>query len=55
MWKCWWLVEQNVQNSFDGGTPEEVKSLTIKQEVGFSMEEHISCPGNLAILKILQK
>jgi hypothetical protein len=54
MWKCRWLVEQNVYDSFDGGAPEEVKSLTIKQELGFSVEEHISRPGYLALLKTLK-
>jgi hypothetical protein len=54
MWESWWLVEKNVQDPFDGRTPEEVKPLTIKQEVGFSMEKHIPCPGYLALLRTLK-
>jgi hypothetical protein len=44
-----------VENPFDGGSSEEVKSLAIKQEVGFSVVKHISGPGYLAVLKTLQK
>jgi hypothetical protein len=51
MWESWWLVEHNVLDSFYGRTPEEMKSFTIKQEVGFSMEEHVPCPGYLALLE----
>jgi hypothetical protein len=55
VWESWWLVEYKVENPFDGGPSEEVKSLAIKQEVGFSMIKHISGPGYLAVLKTLKK
>ena len=55
VWESWWLVEHKVENPFDRGPSEEVKSLAIKQEVGFSMVKHISGPGNLAVLKTLKK
>jgi len=53
--ESWRLVEHKVENPFDGGPSEEVKSLAIKQEVGFSVVKHISGPGYLAVLKTLEK
>jgi hypothetical protein len=55
VWESWWLVEHKVENPFDRGPSEEVKSLAIKQEVGFSMVKHISGPGYLAVLKTFKE
>jgi len=44
-----------VENPFDGRPSEEVKSLAIKQEVGFSVVKHVSGPGYLTVLKTLKK
>jgi hypothetical protein len=53
--ESWRLVEHKVENPFDGGPSEEVKSLAIKQEVGFGMVKHISGPGYLAVLKNIKE
>jgi len=51
VWESWWLVEHKVENPFDGRPSEEVKSLAVKQEVGFSVVKHISGPRYLVVLK----
>ena len=50
MWYCWRLIKQNMLDSFDCWTSEEMKPLTVYQEMSFSMEEHISRSSHFVIL-----